>query len=50
MKKPLSFLRKIGTCCSVVTKIRENALDKVNHDLRLASREPRRSFGPERVF
>ena len=42
MKKPLSFLRKMGTCFIVVRKIRENALDKVNHDLRLASREPRK--------
>ena len=46
----LPFLRKRGTCFSVVTKIRENAPDKANHDLRLASREPRKSFGPERVF
>ena len=49
MKRPLSFLRKIGTCFSVVTKIRKNAPDKPN-DLRLASREPRKSFGSERVF
>ena len=50
MKRPLPFLRKIGTCFSVVTKIRKNAPDKANHDLRLASREPRKSIGPERVF
>ena len=40
MKRPLPFLRMIGTCFSVVTKIKENALDKANHDLRLGSREP----------
>lgn len=50
MKRALPFLRKIGTCFSVVTKIRENAPDKTNRDLRLAPREPRKSFGPERVF
>ena len=50
MKRPLPFLRKIGICFSVVTKIREVAQHKVHHDLRLASREPRKSFSPERVF
>ena len=48
MKWP-SFLRKIGTYFSVVTKIRENVPDKAN-DLRLVSREPQEIFGPERVF
>ena len=41
MKRPLAFVRKMGTYSSVVTKIRENAPDKAN-DLRLASREPRK--------
>ena len=49
MRRPLAFLGKMGTYFSVVTKIRENAPDKAN-DLRLVSRKPRKSFGPERVF
>ena len=38
-KWPSPFLRKIGTCFSVVTKIRENVPNKAN-DLMLVSRDP----------
>ena len=44
MKSPSPFLRKIGKYFRVVTKIRENALDKAN-DFRLVSPElPRSCF------